>query len=105
MTCLARFCYRRRRLVLLLWIAGAAAVIFAGFGFGAPADNDFSGGDSDSGQAAQLLKDHFPRLGDTITLAIHADGGITDPGTKARVEPLLATLSHGPHVAEVTSPY
>jgi hypothetical protein len=36
---LARFCYRRRRLVLLTWIVGVIAVAFVGFGYGAASDN------------------------------------------------------------------
>jgi RND superfamily putative drug exporter len=41
---LARFCYRRRRLVRLTWIVGVIAVAFLGFGFGAASDNSTYGG-------------------------------------------------------------
>ena len=57
---LARFCYRRRRRVLLLWIVGAAVVMVAGFGFAPPADDSFAGGDTESAQAQNLIKEHFP---------------------------------------------
>lgn len=101
---LARFCYRRRRLVLLLWIVGTAAVLTVGFGFAAKADNSFTGAGSDSATAQDLIKQHFPgQSGDTMTLAIHADGGVAS--ARSRVEPVLAELSHAPDVVFVASPY
>ncbi|MFI8765362.1 hypothetical protein ACIGN6_10625 [Streptomyces sp. NPDC053792] len=67
---LGRFCFRRRRLVLLIWIIGVMAVAFAGFGYGAAPDNDFSGGDSQSAKAQQLMETHFPKeQGDRPTVA------------------------------------
>ena len=94
---LARFCYRRRRWVLLTWIVGAAAVMVVGFSFSAPADNGFSGGDTDSGRAQNLIKEHFPQQnGDTLTLAIRADGGIA--AVRPRVEQVIGVLAHAPHV-------
>jgi RND superfamily putative drug exporter len=101
---LARLCHRRRRWVLLVWIVGAAAVMVLGFGFSAPADDGFTGGDSESSQAQDLIKEHFPQQnGDTLTLAIHADGGLA--AARSRVEPVLGTLEHTPHVVSVSSPY
>jgi uncharacterized membrane protein YdfJ with MMPL/SSD domain len=101
---LARFCYRRRRWVLPTWIVGAAVVIAVGFGFSAPADNGFSGGKTESAQAQDLIKKHFPEWnGDTLTLAIRAEGGIA--AVRPRVERVVGTLARAPHVASVTSPY
>src|SRR5215467_13895460 len=76
---LARFCYRRRRLVVPLWIVGTIVVMFVGFRYAAAADNDFSGGASDSGHAQAVLDRHFPaQRGDSLTLAVHADAGVRD---------------------------
>jgi RND superfamily putative drug exporter len=103
---LARFCYRRRRLVVLAWIAGVLAVAFAGFGYGAPSDNDFSGGDSGSAKAQALIEKHFPeRQGDTLTLAIKAEKGIDDPAVRQKVEKTIATLAGSPVTGPVVSPY
>ncbi|MDP9869882.1 MULTISPECIES: MMPL family transporter [Streptosporangium] len=103
---LARFCYRRRRLVLLTWIVGVIAVAFAGFGYGAAPDNDFSGGNSDSVKAQALIEKHFPeRQGDTLTLAIKAEKGIDAPATRQKIEKVLADLAASPVVGPVTSPY
>jgi RND superfamily putative drug exporter len=101
---LARFCYRRRRRVLVLWIVGAAAVMAIGFGYSAPADNSFSGSDSESARAQDLIKAHFPQQnGDTLTLAIHADGGVA--AVRPRVERVIGALAHAPHVTSIRSPY
>lgn len=105
MNTLARFCYRRRWLVLLLWIAGAAAVITVGFGFAAPADNNFAGGKADSALAGDVATKHFPHQGDSLTLAVHADRGITDPAAKTKIDGVLTTLRNAPDIASVTSPY
>ncbi|MGI5490056.1 MMPL family transporter [Microtetraspora malaysiensis] len=103
---LARFCYRRRRLVLLTWIVGVIAVAFVGFGYGAAPDNDFSGGDSDSAKAQALIEKHFPeRQGDTLTLAIKAERGIDDPAVRQKIEKVIADLAASPITGPVTSPY
>ncbi len=91
---LARFCYRRRRLVLLTWIVGVIAVAFAGFGYGAASDNDFSGGNSGSAKAQVLIEKHFPeQQGDTLTLAIKAEKGIDDPAARQKIEKVVADLA------------
>ncbi|WP_020578007.1 MMPL family transporter [Actinopolymorpha alba] len=103
---LARFCYRRRRLVLLTWIVAVIAVAFAGFGYGAASDNDFSGGDSDSAKAQVLIEKHFPeQQGDTLTLAIKAEKGIDDPAARQKIEKVIADLDASPITGPVISPY
>lgn len=103
---LARFCFRRRRLVLATWIAGVVAVAFLGFGYGAAGDNDFSGGDSGSARAQKLIEEHFPeQQGDTLTLAVKADRGIDDPAARQKIEHVVAELDASPLTGPVTSPY
>ncbi|MGP3921174.1 MMPL family transporter [Nonomuraea sp. 10N515B] len=103
---LARFCYRRRRLVLLTWIVGVIAVALVGFGYGAAPDNDFTGGNSESAKAQQLIEQHFPeQQGDTLTLAIKAEKGIDDPATRQKIEKVLAELDGSPVTGPVISPY
>ncbi|WP_285664598.1 MMPL family transporter [Actinorhabdospora filicis] len=102
---LARFCHRRRRLVLLAWILGVIAVAVLGFGYGAPGDNS-AGGDSDSAKAQALIEEHFPeRQGDTLTLAIKADEGIDDPAARQRIEAVIADLDASPVTGPLVSPY
>ncbi|QXJ24955.1 MMPL family transporter [Actinomadura graeca] len=103
---LARLCHRRRRLTVAAWIAGTIAVIVLGFGFAADPLNDFSGGDSGSAKAGRLLDDHFPKQsGDTVTLAVRAEGGVRAPDVRARVERAIERIRRTPHVSSVTSPY
>ncbi|WP_433230938.1 MMPL family transporter [Actinomadura formosensis] len=103
---LARFCYRRRRLTVAGWIIGTIVVMVLGFGFAAEPLNDFSGGDSGSAKASDLLDEHFPgNSGDSITLAVRADGGVRSPQVKARVEQAIDRLAKTRHVASVSSPY
>ncbi|MFJ8013750.1 MMPL family transporter [Streptomyces sp. NPDC096339] len=103
---LGRFCFRRRRLVLLIWIIGVIAVAFVGFGYGAAPDNDFSGGDSQSAKARQLMEKHFPEeQGDRLTLAIKADQGIDEPAARQKIEKVIADLADSPVTGPVTSPY
>ncbi|GAA1988243.1 MMPL family transporter [Catenulispora subtropica] len=103
---LARFCHRRRRLVLPAWIVGVVAVAVAGFGFSATPDNAMSGGGSGSAKAQAVIEKHFPeRQGDTLTLAIKADEGIDAPAARSRIEKVLAALDASPVTGPVTSPY
>jgi RND superfamily putative drug exporter len=103
---LARGCFRRRWLVLACWLVGTAALLVVGFRYAAPADNDFSGGTSESAHAQELIRQHFPKQnGDTLTLAVTADRPVTDPAVRTRVESLLSTMRGAPHVVEVADPY
>ncbi|WP_031013823.1 hypothetical protein [Streptomyces sp. NRRL F-5727] len=105
---MGRFCFRRRRLVLLAWVVGVIAGVFAGFGYGAAPDNDFSGGDSQSAKAQQLtlMERHFPKeRGDRLTLAIKAAKGIDDPAAKRRIERVVAALADSPVTGPVAPPY
>lgn len=103
---LSRFCFRRRRLILVSWIVGAIVVAFVGFGYGAEPDNDFSGGDSASAHAQELMREHFPEeQGDRLTLAIKADKGIDDPAARQKIEEVIAELADSPVTGPVASPY
>ncbi|MFD8821128.1 hypothetical protein ACFV1C_01960 [Streptomyces sp. NPDC059605] len=54
-----RFCFRRRRLVLLILIVGVVVVSFVGYD--AAPGNGFPGGDSQSAETQQLMEKHFSR--------------------------------------------
>ncbi|WP_018655185.1 MMPL family transporter [Actinomadura flavalba] len=103
---LARRCHRGRRLTLAAWITGTIAVLVLGFGFGAEPLNDFAGGNSESGRAQRVLDDHFPGAGgDSITMAVRADGDVRAPAARAKVQAALDRLAETPHVTSVGSPY
>jgi uncharacterized membrane protein YdfJ with MMPL/SSD domain len=99
---IGRTCHRHRWLTLLTWLIGVAFLIVLWTGFGAAANNSFTG--SDPGQA--LLNQHFPRQsGDTLTLAIRSSAGIESPAVRARITGALAPFARAPHVTSVASPY
>lgn len=103
---LARFCYQRRRLVLLTWIVGTITVAFVGFGYGAPSDNEYSGGDADSAKAQALIEQHFPeQQGDTLTLAIKTGSGIDEPSVRQKIERVIAEIDASPITGPLISPY
>src|SRR5205823_3394648 len=102
---LARWCFHRRRLVLVLWI-----VAFLAFGFlGKALDGGYANSTklpgSDAIAAYDLLKARFPQqAGDSVRVVFKADHGVEDPSVRPRVEALLTELSHQDHVSGTTSP-
>src|SRR5260370_15037076 len=105
---LARWCYRRRRLVVVFWIAGFVVMIALGGAIGNGYSDNFSGGHSDSISAFNLLKTRFPaRAGDTADIVFTAAKGVNDPGVRAGMESLFAEVGPGrvPHVVALDSPY
>src|SRR5438477_9688544 len=105
---LARWCYRRRRLVVVLWIAGFVVINVVGAAIGSRYSNNFSGGHSDSIAAFDLLKSRFPaRAGDTADIVFDAHSGVTDPAVRTAMESLFTEVGPGKvaHVVALDSPY
>ena len=99
---LGRACYRHRWLTLVTWLVGVACLITLWMGFGAPAQNNFTG--NDPGQT--LLNQHFhPQSGDTLTLAIRSAAPVSSAAVRARVTSALVPFAHAAHVTAVGSPY
>jgi RND superfamily putative drug exporter len=103
---LAEWSYRRRRLVVALWVVllvggGVLAQRFGG-------DNDFTFGTpgSESQAAQDLLKARFPaRSGDDVDVVVEAPGGVRDPDVRRDVEAFLGRLRGVEHVGSIESPY
>src|SRR4051812_49807437 len=105
---LSRFCYRRRRLVVILWVAGFVVMNVIGGVVGNAYSDNFSGGHSDSISAFDLLKTRFPaRAGDTADVVFTSDRGVNDSSVKQAMEPLFAKVGPGKvaHVVAMDSPY
>src|SRR5438270_2115695 len=103
---IARWCFHRRRLVLVLWIVGFIAVgAFGGaMNGGYTQSTDLPGSDAVAG--FNLLKNWFPQQsGDSVLVAFKADRGIDDPAVRPRLEALTSELARQPHVSQMTSPY
>jgi RND superfamily putative drug exporter len=103
---LARSCYKRRWLTLLLWLVAVAGMIALWQTAGGELNADFRLPDSDSQDAFDLLEERFPaQSGDTARIVFKAPQGVDQPGVKAPLEQLFTDLESFDHVSEVQSPY
>ncbi|WP_075732053.1 MMPL family transporter [Streptomyces acidiscabies] len=107
METLARWSFRNRRLVVVLWVVAVVAI--AGLGRLIPADYRVSDSlpNTDSSTASQLLQREFPDQAgevDSIVWKV-TDGTVRDPDVRERMGRMLAAVDALPHVAGVQSPY
>ena len=105
---LARWCYRRRRLVVLLWIVGFVVLNALGGVIGSAFSDNFSGSHSDSIAAFDLLKERFPaRAGDTADIVFTSPKGVNDGEVRGAMERLFAEVGPGKvaHVVAIDTPY
>ncbi|MCX4512783.1 MMPL family transporter [Streptomyces sp. NBC_01619] len=114
----ARWCYRHRVVVLVLWVAALFGLGAASSTAGTNYANVFSLPDTDSSEAYDLMAQAFPeRSGDTDTVVWRvsghdgagtgrADGGsVRDHAVRERIEPALRKIAAMDGVGEVASPY
>ncbi|WP_328224741.1 MMPL family transporter [Streptomyces sp. NBC_00310] len=104
---MARWCYRHRLVVLLLWVGTVFGVGFAGTSAGTDYANVFSLPGTDSKHAYDLMDKAFPeRAGDTDTVVWKVDeGSVDDASVRSRIEPALQEIGRMAGVGDVTSPY
>ncbi|MFE9096164.1 MMPL family transporter [Streptomyces sp. NPDC007264] len=104
---MARWCYRHRLLVLLLWVGALLGVGAAASARGADYANVFSLPDTDSKRAYDLMEKAFPKAaGDTDTVVWKADrGSVRDGSVRARIEPALAKIGRMDGIGAVAGPY
>ena len=103
---LADWCYRQRRMVVVLWIAALAAAFALSSSFGGETRQDYLQPGSESQAASQTLRADFPqRAGDTLQVVLHAEDGFTSTGVRSRADDILADVAADPHVTGVASPF
>lgn len=107
---LGRFSFRRRRLVLMLWIAMLAAVGIGAAGVSASSSESSGIPGTQSQRAIDLLAKEFPQAsadGATARVVFEAPTGrtLTSASQKAEVESLVTALKSGTQVASITDPY
>ena len=107
MAALARWCYRHRLVVLLLWVGALFGLGFSASAAGTNYANVFSLPDTDSKSAYDLMEKAFPNTsGDTDTVAWKVDdGSVKDQAVQDRIRPALDKIAKLPGVGAVTSPY
>ncbi|MET8977827.1 MMPL family transporter [Streptomyces sp. NPDC004539] len=104
---MARWCYRHRLVVLLLWVGALFGMGFAASAAGTNYANVFSLPDTDSKKAYDLMEKAFPaRAGDTDTVVWKTDGGtVRDDAVRRRIEPALKEIAGMAGVGDVAGPY
>ncbi|MFK0287538.1 MMPL family transporter [Streptomyces sp. NPDC090499] len=104
---MARWCYRHRLVVLLLWVGALFGVVFSASSAGTNYANDFSLPNTDSKTAYDLMQKAFPNTsGDTDTVVWKVtDGSVKDQAVRNRVQSALGEIAKLPGVGAVTSPY
>jgi RND superfamily putative drug exporter len=103
----ALWCYRKRRLVVAVWLVALIGISVLGQTVGGGLLKTFSLPGTESQRAYDVLGKEFQRKGDTGDVVFKAKNGsdATAPAVRAEIEPLLAKLRTQPHVVSVTSPY
>ncbi|MER5210657.1 MMPL family transporter [Streptomyces sp. NPDC002838] len=107
MAALARWCVRRRLVVVILWLLALGGVTAGAAVAGSAYSNDYKVPGTESGRATQLLQDGFPGLGgDSDTVVWQTKSGTVRAAdveqTMTRTLDKIAAL---PGVAAVSGPY
>ncbi|MFI5894857.1 MMPL family transporter [Actinoplanes sp. NPDC051513] len=106
---LGRLSYRRRKLVLAIWLAILGSLGVGAATLSGPTSDDFAIPGTEAQQAQDLLSERFgesPAGGAEARVVFAAPSGekLTDPANRAAVDRTVAALRTGPQVAEVSDP-
>ncbi len=103
----ARWCFRHKWWVILLWLAALLTVGGAGRAAGDAYSNAFSLKGTESAKVLQLMGRAVPeQSGEADTVVWHVDSGsVRDASVRQRIEPVLARIAGQKDVGKVGSPY
>jgi RND superfamily putative drug exporter len=103
---LADWCYGKRRLVVVAWVAALIGAFALAGAYGGDARQDYLQPGSESKAASDTLERTFPqKAGDTLQVVLRSETGVLTPGVKARAEKILADVADDDHVVGVASPF
>jgi len=104
---IARWCFRHKILVLLLWVAALAGLGVAGAVTGTAYSSSLTLPDTDSTKAIGLLASAFPgQSGDSDTIVWHVGAGsVKDTVVRQRISSMLDLVAKSPEVGGVAGPY
>ncbi|MCX5005854.1 MMPL family transporter [Streptomyces sp. NBC_00638] len=104
---MARWCYRHRLVVLLLWVGALFGLGFAATTAGTDYANVFSLPNTDSKRAYDQMEKAFPNsAGDTDTVVWKVDEGtVRDASVRSRIQPVLDEIAGMKGVGQVAGPY
>ncbi|MGW4943596.1 MMPL family transporter [Actinoplanes sp. NPDC004185] len=106
---LGRFSFRRRRLILALWLAALALLGVGAATLSGPTSDEFKIPGTEAQEAMDLLGQRFPGAGADgaqarVVFAAPAGEKLTDARNRAAVAETVAQLKTGAQVAAVTDP-
>jgi RND superfamily putative drug exporter len=105
---LARFAFRRRRLVLAVWLLAAIAAISVAQLSGGKTNDTFTIPGTEAQNAASILTARLPAFSggqSTIVFAATGSTKVTDPAARAAIVTALGKLTSVPQVVSVVSPF
>jgi putative drug exporter of the RND superfamily len=104
---LARWCFRRRRIVLAAWLLALILIGGIARSAGSTYATNFSFPATDSSRALAVLKANFPaQAGDLDQIVVQAKAGTLDnPATRQAVTAMLKQVAALPDVRQVRTPY
>jgi len=106
---LARFAFRRRRLVLAVWLAAAIAAIVIAQASGGKTNDTFTIPGTEAQNAGDVLSAKLPAFsGGQSTIVFATTNGsakVTDPAAKAAIETAMSKLRSVPQVSSVVDPF
>jgi RND superfamily putative drug exporter len=103
---LARFCVRRRFVVLGVWLVAAIALIVVSHRLGENTSENLSLPGTDSQRATDTLDRSFPdQANGTSPIVLHAHSGkLTEVRYASAIDQAVADVAKAPHVAAVVNP-
>jgi RND superfamily putative drug exporter len=105
---LARFAFRRRRLVLGVWLAAVVLAVVLAAVSGGKTNDKFTVPGTESQEASDLLTAKLPELAGGQTQVVFATKGsikVTDSSYRAGIEAAISNLQHVPQVVSVSDPF
>src|SRR3954453_17421508 len=105
MRALASWCFRRKFVVLAIWVVALIALGGVSASAGSGYTDSFSLPGTESTTALNLLTDNFNTESTDTNQVVFGARDVTDPAVKARIEKTLRAIAKGPHVERVDSPF
>ncbi len=104
---LARFCYDKRRFVVVGWIALLASISVASYFFAGEYKTEFMLPGSESQEAVDLLEERGvdERTGFFGQVVFRAEQGVNDPSVRQPMEAFLADIESSVDGVQVVSPF
>ena len=103
---LAHFCYRRRRLVVGLWLAALVGINVLAAVTGTNFTTNFSAPNTESTRASNLLTANFKaQSGDTVQIVMQGSPSMHNAAVEQQVTDLITAFEQIPRVSSVSNPY